>query len=907
MANVGLQLVIAVGVSILARALIKIKTPETDQGDPTVLSKRGTHVPYLIGRRKLGSVFAYAGKRFTSKEKVSGGKKGGGGGEKQVVFWEQGWHLLSYSGKGKSLREIQKAGKSIFKGSLTPETHPSGTQINLGKEGYFKIFWGEDDQSENTNFGNNTGVYSKWPGLASIYWTLFRMGTAPRWAVINYIFEVGIDYELLTQSGAYRPPTETPSDEVYYISQTVGGAGGGTGFFRVPRGHSLIDPLEALQPGRPFDVSGSNSNDGYYRVFKIEEHVEHIDHPSSTSGPSTGHYRYSRDIYPVEAIPSSEGAVTGSLVRPYILGEDDGYNPAHMIAQLLFGPYPLGFSLPHEELFNLESLEALGLLLNQEEFWGSVVSREEGSSLLEILGNILQDVGCFISLNPLTGLYDFVPIRETGVVAPHFEDGFVVDASPEIETFHGEKSGSRVVFLFEDQDYNYKENTIGGLDDDGEFRLVNYFKAKKVKMLIPTVFSVAAKAAKRRSQEEQGAGAALTLEMGRGARLLTAGMKFTMAGVAQRMICMSNSFTADSAKCKVSAVTDFVSSKNSAFEATPGAPAEDNIPAAPPAGQGVLEVPPYLSNGLELVAVPIARANTQVHSHDIWISEDDVTYRQILQDSTSQTGGVLTTEIPEGTEVSLPSGLFSFTELGPDITTLVLDLSGDDASWRKGMQLLVMGGEIMFLDGVVFVGNSWSVGRLLRARLGTKQEGHPIDSTFLIVDPNTMVAFDEPEIFPGNTIYVKAQAHAADSVPLASTPAISALLHGKGLVPQDPICLRGRGDVASAFSNSYVSGDDLLFRWNYRSAAVPKTGAGMQNAGSAQGFSPAPGEFRIELLTLGFFLQHTAIVSGSETEFAFTNAQLIAAFGSEPSFLARVTLVGSGYSSNYTEITMVKD
>lgn len=205
-AKIGLM-VLGIGLSILAGKLLAEQARKSVISDdkPTTLSQRGAFVPLLVGRRRLGAIFAWAGDRRTRNENISGGKGGKGGGgigslfgggkQKQKVFLENGWHVLCV-GPAFKIWRIWQHGEIIFghesQEPLTPATHPSGSTVDFGSEGLMTIFWGEIDQPINTDLGDPSriGISSRWPFLCYVYWETKRLGTSPVWPLIEYEVEV---------------------------------------------------------------------------------------------------------------------------------------------------------------------------------------------------------------------------------------------------------------------------------------------------------------------------------------------------------------------------------------------------------------------------------------------------------------------------------------------------------------------------------------------------------------------------------------------------------------------------------------------------------------------------------------------------------------------------------------------
>jgi len=199
MAFAVVQLVIAAALLLAARYFIK--GPESagglEQDDtPTTLASRGSYIPLVIGRYRVGCVFGAAGNRTTRQESVggaSGGKGdvfggGGGGSQTQTIYLEDGWHQLCV-GPANKLFGIYQNGKPIWQGVLSAATTPSGTLISAGDEGSFRIYWGFSDQPVDAGLAALTGIESRWPMVCYIYWIQKRLGGSPTWPTLEYDLE----------------------------------------------------------------------------------------------------------------------------------------------------------------------------------------------------------------------------------------------------------------------------------------------------------------------------------------------------------------------------------------------------------------------------------------------------------------------------------------------------------------------------------------------------------------------------------------------------------------------------------------------------------------------------------------------------------------------------------------------
>ena len=105
----GITLLVA---SVLLRPKPKTNNAEFNRDDtPTTISSRGSFIPVVIGRRRIGYVFGWAANREVRTEVVgtvsSKGKKKKA--QTQKVYYESGWHQLCV-GQGVRLYRITQQG-----------------------------------------------------------------------------------------------------------------------------------------------------------------------------------------------------------------------------------------------------------------------------------------------------------------------------------------------------------------------------------------------------------------------------------------------------------------------------------------------------------------------------------------------------------------------------------------------------------------------------------------------------------------------------------------------------------------------------------------------------------------------------------------------------------------------------
>lgn len=889
---------IGVGLSLLAGILLKPKSKNPLEGQkPTTLTQRGSFTNWLIGRRQLQPIFAWAGDRQVKKEK-SGGGKGGGSSSKVDIFYEAGWHILASNGPFDCLHRIVQRGEVIWKGPITRDSHPSGSTIALGKEGTFRIFWGEPNQPVNNFLGasSRVGVSSRWPHMLYIEWVEKRLGTSANWPVLEYECEKRPTTTILTQSEGYKPPTETltgPTRDIFAFQN----GGEGVGYFELVGSY-----VGNFPPKGAFELSGNAMPDGRYEIFKSQT-------VQITIGMFTQETR--TRVFPVGGVT---GADANGQMQAYEFLPDDGVNPAHAIAELLFAQWPEGLSKdPTEtgspEPIDLASLEEMGVRAEAEGIVFSVFI-PQGESVKATIGTILQDMGYLWTVNTDTGRLTFVPIREPSGTLPNVSIDMQPGGLPEIRKKRAELKADTLVFSFADRERNYNDMTVG-VDEDGQASIVEYKNARTVG--IPNVinFDVAGIVAERRSQEELSKGGRFTLKTNRDTRSLIPGQAIVAEGFNDLLRVVEVKIDPIDEEVELVCIPDSFGVEASGFETGNGGGQEPDAITEPDLIFEFAEVPSYLLSASDpmTIVVPRVRGNNQIVSADIHLSRDNISY--ILQGSElgTATGGLLDVALTDADPWLALTGP-TITLLGPD-AALALDLTADPTNWKLGRQLALIsssaGIEVCYLRNIVALGgDTYRLDGLIRGRYDTTKLNHPAGAEVYIFELTDLTTFQDLLLVPDEDLYVKSQPLGpSGQLPLSAVSPAARVLNGKNVRPMMPGALRV---VEPHYSNAYTTGADVRLRWNYRSAIVPKTAAGLQSGGTATPISPSPGAFTVEIRTVGGVLvaSHGVPQTTGVVEFLYTNAQLVADLGSEVSFRARVFVTGNGLDSAFDEILVVK-
>jgi len=906
-------LVLAVGLSLLAGYLLQKKNKSLVQDDrPTTLATRGSYIPLVKHRRRIGCVFGYAGNRQTRKEKPSGGKGNVFSGPKVDVFYEDGWHLLSV-GPVFALHEIEENGVPIFTGPITAISHPSGSLIDLGSAGKFRIFWGEIGQPINTYLGDVTrvGVSSRWPQCCYIEWREKRLGQQPNWPTITYTIETRPQTVHLTSSDGYIPETFVLGPDSYPITGRLAGAPG-TGYWQVAQGYA-----DKFKPGMQILVDNNVGlgvdTDFTVRAVSVEDVGSGLGTPPEVI--------FVTKIFVNETIPGSAD-ISGTIV-PYVGQKDDGWNGAHLLAELLFDQWPVGLGLDKTE-WDMDSFEELGVLLSpaNENLRCSAIA-PDGQDVRGLLGALMQDLGVLLPLNMETGLIQIYPVRKpVGPLPLITEDGML--QRPEIEVMLAERPVDRLVFSFSDQTNVYREVTIA-VDEDGQATRQDYYRARTVQIICTTHFDTASRIAERRSFEELAGAAVIRLQLGRAARALLPGQPIVADGFEEVLRVTETKHDPLSGQVDVTVMTDFYGAPLSDFVVGRGVTAGAGNQVVPDLAVKIVELPEILTGagGPQTVFVLAIRAHAGIRGHNIHISSDNTTYTFYAEDSTIVTGGTLIDPIAIDSPMEITNGP-TFTILGPDIAS-VMDLTSDTASWRGGRQLAVFvhatsrQSMVAYLKKVTAIsGTTYRLDGLVMNRYDTRPLLLPAGTQVFILQNDDGLGVQDPLVAPEVVLYAKAEPLGVGTLPLSQIAPEALLLYGKGIrpVPVSGIRLNTSADVAGdgpeAWGSTYyrtigsAPDDDLIVYWAYSTPQTSGSGAGIFGWGTLVGDASPEGDFYVEILDASDVVKRTVVVTSPT--YTYLRTDRLADFSaSEPaSFKVRVTQRRGGYNSSTVTQTFTK-
>lgn len=890
-----LVMVALTALSALASYLLRPKpdSPILDQR-PTNDALRGGSIPLVIGRRRVGAKIMWVGDHSTESESAGGGGKGGGGDVKVKIHYERAIHALLI-GPAHKLWGVYSNGSEIFKGPITPDSHPSGSTVNCGKPGSFTIFWGEDDQDDietatGINFTSKWGFTSRFPNICYILWDKKRLGQVRQWTIMDYEVEVRAQVPAsgpALSEDAWIVPTLTADGKSYSITAAVNGAAGVNyvQFNGKKRKH--------FQPGSYIKLTGSGE-DGEYEVYDSSQTA--VPHQEVyPNGYVKKWFTYYTRVYIDQTMTTLSGAGTADSMT---LGDDDGVQAAHALSQLLFDTYPHGLGLDFA-LWDEDSFDAFSGVIDAESVPVNILAEnaEQGSA---VLASLMQDLGFMISWDPSVEKYSIQPVREPAEEdIKSIPDELIASPLPEIEVFHGDHPSQRLVFTFPARSENYKNGTIN-LDNDGDATFLQHVSSRSVGITNITGFSAADVVAQRRAQEEFGNLTGLRFTLIREARDLIAGNVITVEGIPWTLRVMSVEFDNSSGAVEIETVIDSYGIAASSFTNDEALEHEPPQAVEPDEAFDFVELPKYISPGVNRIIIPRIRAHNEITSAYLWISRDGTTYIDKGELISLQTGGFLIDAIDEE-DATIQTNGPTFTIAGPDVGEMP-DYSGDDENWRLGRMWVVIGEEIFFLQKVTAVaGDTYRLDGLIRARFDTEKADHAIGEPIFIFPVDNPEKIEDILLIAEKDLYIKVQPIADESIALADCPAVDHTLLGKGVAPMKCANLRTVNMI-----NIFGTGEDVPLKWSYRSAALPKTGAGMQGAGDPTSQSPVEGEFVLRFRTAGDVLVKE-VDALTDPTYTADNADLVSWFSGEPSsFKVAVTNVNGGLESEEIEITVTR-
>ena len=249
----------------------------------------------------------------------------------------------------------------------------------------------------------------------------------------------------------------------------------------------------------------------------------------------------------------------------------------------------------------------------------------------------------------------------------------------------------------------------------------------------------------------------------------------------------------------------------------------------------------------------MARSSPKTKHASVWGSADGTSY-STLGNTSIVISGVLAEDLPADSP-TYDESAYDATSTGIDFDEID-DLTALEISWRAGRQLLLVGGEIIYLRSAppdLLEG-------LIRGRLGTRQTEHVAGTPFVVLLAHQAILLESPLFVPGREISYKLQAVEALRVSdISSQPVNTLTIQGLAFTPLTPSGLR-----QPSLRSEYSVSDDLEIVWCWHSDEFPQTGLGSQPLGNASGVSRPRGQFSVAIKDDGGSLIETLITTAPE-------------------------------------------
>lgn len=885
--DIAIAAAIAIGSAYLSGYLARKRLPKPKDID-TVLSQRGEYAAWVRGVESVSAVFGWAGKRFTKRERVtsdgfSNAVGGLFGGNKQRIFYEEGVHWLAV-GPCDALHAIYQNGENILPSPIYRSAVPSGSRIVLSnREGVFWIFWGEERQpkcgpgigANDLGSADRMGVSSRWPLMCYVYWEYKRLGTSPNWPQLQYVVEKRPITTMLAPHETWRYQTNHIITGTNYPIINAQAGGPGVNFFEIAQawGHVFVEGEYV------YLENNSVIADGLYRIIRSDELVP----PSVVSTRTRIFLDATFGSFPADG-----------HVKNVNRDEDEGCNPAAIIADALFEQWPDGLALPTAD-WDTQSLIDLAKLGVDENlrFHASAA----GLEAKEIVEQVLLDMGCMVPLDPFTGQIRFVPQRPPSGNLPALPAGVRTNLI-ESDIDLSDRQADKVVFAFPERSRRFKKVTIG-LNAAGRAVYRSYHRAREVDMPSVRDFTTAGKVAARRSLETlPGQAGSSIISATRDARSLLVGSTIVVDGKLVPQRIMGITLLPNSARVDVEVADDNYAKDPSSWTiARP--PGDSNQIVERDLAAAIFEVPEFWAGaGQRLLAVLRIRAHSEVDYANLWDSSDDVTYDLVMIDESRITGGTLNAAM-----LATPFELNAeITVLGPDISGIE-DLTGREEDWRRGRQVAIIDDEIFFVKRAVQVaGNVWRLEGMVRGRYDTVAAPHAMGATVFVIPAEELFVFsDPPKQTPGTTFYAKNQPVAGETINLDLIDALNKTLYGKGVIPPPVAALHVYAPLPGVLG--YTAGKDIQFRWSYATPRTPNTGAGWTPAGVAVAYPEPEGLFRVVIEQTGGGIVRD--FTTADNEFLYDAATRSSDLGGNVDFIIRVYQLRAGYQSSAVSKTIV--
>lgn len=962
----------------------KPKLAPMDDAMETVAT-RGAYIPLVIGRQRIGYVFgdvqdAGVGPLDTGGVPAQAFGKGEGNTPEPQSYQENAVHFLCI-GPGSVLHAIYQNGAIVWSGPITPQSHPSGSSINVPQYGTFQVHWGFPDDPQLTVGPANARVSSRFAGVLKVVWAPKKLGQSRNWPRLEYEVECPVYSQI-----AYTPNAIRAINKDVYLTF---GDTPYRGYFDWPdnvraefaifgcredtdeiivRFEDVNPSPEGLNDVFAFDMAPGtiiklysddlNGNMQSAAINGVRDGYSYRERSGGSGRPWNGalgnilgnsllpnQWNYlvvvsARSDVQMEAfigthIIGFEAAILkvrhatatelqelkNRTAQPphrilnYFLGVRDGsfnprgiaalqicdritgVNPIHAVDQILFAPHPYG-AARDRSLFDADTIERAAIVADNEELRFGITA-SDGSSIKALLQPIQQDLGLMFPFDPRSGKYTFKLLRyDDPFLVPDVPKDMIVSPSSTVAV-QGAKPADTVAFVFRDRRRSYRAEPLV-VHDNGQVQRYQGVRSRDVEISTTNEIESAATIARRRQQEIFATLVTHSFRMNRSARLAMVGQTFKATQTEDPDLTFRVTGVKPSTETPVVEISAIVDSYMPPPESTPVTLSATYTPSRkaapePLAAFDAWEVPRQLAGGRLGVLLLAARASTRGTGAPGWGSRDGTAYT-VFGEAVLAACGTLTTSLPAGNVGPChDSATYQVLPEGVDFDSCE-DLTLSQAAWRAGRQIMLVGGEIIFLQ----TAGGGEITGLLRGRLGTAQVAHAAGTRFWVVLAHRARLLQSDLFQVGATLHYKAQSlEGVDYSDIGNVEAKTLPLVGAAFTPATPSGLR-----QSDLQRFYVTGNPITLTWCYQSDEFAFTGLGAQGFGQICGTSSPRGYFVLEFLN-GATLLGT-LTSPSATRTISPAEQTALGLDALTTWTVRVLQVEGSFSSGRASLTLTR-
>jgi hypothetical protein len=572
---------------------------------------------------------------------------------------------------------------------------------------------------------------------------------------------------------------------------------------------------------------------------------------------------------------------------------EDDVNPVIPLWDLWTNPR-YGLGLPENRL-DLVSLAAAGEQLNTEGIGVSpVITR--AFNFRQFLVELCECVDAHPTYDS-QGRLGLALVRDPGAVSTLIEQVDLVDA-PTLNPQGWPDTFNETYVRFTNRDKRFQEDSVA-YRDRGNFQITQTVLAQTLSRLWITRQALAQKianAAGRVAAQPMLSGS-MRIRKSSATKLTVGGLfqlSFPQSG-AEGVLCRVERLALPApgqSEATVSFAEDTGFFNGDHYAAVADVPPTETVfEVQALAFQKLLEAPWGLAEtNTPRIVFLAARGDTVSNGFNVWKQRGDLSYRQTGSADSFALRGHLVVDYPADTLLIDDQLEIQFDSPDNDLDEYTF------LEAQESQLLLFVGSEILSGWDPQLTGPGRYRLRVIRARYDTKRQAHPTGAEVWVALREDLPMQPE-EMSPPDKAFKLQPFLLQSEFDLALVDPLTITLQRRAYLPLAPLNLRVFSD---GHNPTYETGSDIVVDWDQsasRSSADPVTKV----------LSPDIDKTVLEILTTGNVLVGTFEFSGGSGPWTLTNAQLVAALGSETDFKLRAWFVRSGLGSlNHDEVTVRK-